>query len=113
MSAAREREFCDAISFQNFRLIQTSQRTTGCPIITRPLRVFFLLNFGELEKRSGRSIGYGPTIETVRVPIDKIVDLIIEYCLIAGCLRSPLGADEQAHILDLQSVDQNRDVFAS
>ena len=41
-------------------------------------RVFFLLNFGELEKCSGRSIGYGPTIETVRVPIDKIVALIIE-----------------------------------
>jgi hypothetical protein len=40
--------------------------------------VFFLLNFDKLEKCSGRSIGYGPTIEPVRVPIDKIVALIIE-----------------------------------
>ena len=44
----------------------------------RSSSVFFLLNFDELEQCSGRGIGYGPTIETVRIPIDKIVALIIE-----------------------------------
>jgi hypothetical protein len=78
VAAAGKGEFCGAISFPNFRLVQTSRRTTDRPIIPRPSRVFFLLNFDELVKCSGRSIGYDPTIETVSVPIDKIVALIIE-----------------------------------
>ena len=69
--------FSGAISFLNCSLIQTSRRTTDFQH-ARSSRVFFLLNFDELVKCSGRSIGYGPTIETVRVPIDKIVALIIE-----------------------------------
>jgi hypothetical protein len=79
----------------------------------RSSRVFFLLNFGELVKHSGRNIGYGPTIETVRVPIDKIVALIIECFLVRGCLRGPFAADEQAHIMALKTIDKNRDVVAS
>lgn len=37
-----------------------------------------LLNFDELEKFFGRSVGDSPTVQTVYVPIDKIVALIIE-----------------------------------
>src|SRR5258708_17512034 len=69
--------FSGAISFPNCSLIQTSRRVTDFQH-ARSSRAFFLLNFSELEKSSGRTIGYNPTIETVRVPIDKIVALIIE-----------------------------------
>ena len=38
-------------------------------------RVLLLLNFDELEKCSGLSVGDSPTIETIHVPIDKNRDI--------------------------------------
>jgi len=85
--------FSGAISFLNCSLIQTSRRTTDfqhAPI----LKSVLLLNFSELEKCSGRSIGYGPTIETVRVSNRQDCSPDNRMILLRGCLRSALGADE-------------------
>src|SRR5260370_41020096 len=84
----RTAEFCGAISFPIGSLIQNKPQDNRLPKDRRSSRVFFLLNFDKLEQCSGRSIGYGPTIEAVRAPIGKIVALIIELFLV----RSGLGS---------------------
>jgi hypothetical protein len=71
-----------------------------------------LLDLDELEKGSGSSIGYRPTIEAVCVPIDQIVTLVVESLPFGGSLWIPFAADEQADVMVLELIDQNRNVFA-
>ena len=75
--------------------------------------MFLLLSFDELKQCSGCGVRYRPTIEAVCVPIHEIVALVAESLLLRVSVRISFPAHEQAHIMVLEPIDQNGNVFTS